>query len=84
MPPSVVDGVERTLEDGIELDGVRGRGLGHPGVVTNSRSSPSSLKNPLSRATRTGTSWTATISLVRLESVTVRGAETAPLTDAWF
>src|SRR5437867_13528 len=30
-----------------------------PGVVTNSRSSPSSLKNPSSRATRTGRSWTA-------------------------
>src|SRR5262245_4413615 len=30
-----------------------------PGVVTNSRSSPSSLKNPMSRATRTGRSWTA-------------------------
>src|SRR5262245_39706105 len=30
-----------------------------PGVVTNSRSSPSSRKNPLSRATRTGRSWTA-------------------------
>src|SRR5262244_1030650 len=30
-----------------------------PGVVTNSRSSPSSRKNPLSRATSTGRSWTA-------------------------
>src|SRR5262245_13215850 len=30
-----------------------------PGVVTTSRSRPSSLKNPLSRATRTGRSWTA-------------------------
>src|SRR5215510_13218151 len=32
-----------------------------PGVVTNSISSPSSLKNPLSRATSTGRSWTAFI-----------------------
>src|SRR5260221_14651097 len=30
-----------------------------PGVVTNSMSSPSSLKNPWSRATSTGRSWTA-------------------------
>src|SRR6266508_2706800 len=30
-----------------------------PGVVTNSRSRPSSLKNPLSRATSTGRSCTA-------------------------
>src|SRR5439155_7119621 len=30
-----------------------------PGVVTNSMSRPSSLKNPLSRATNTGRSWTA-------------------------
>src|SRR5215471_20644958 len=32
-----------------------------PGVVTKSRSRPSSLKNPLSRATRTGRSCTAFI-----------------------
>src|SRR4051812_42165642 len=30
-----------------------------PGVVTKSRSRPSSLKKPLSRATSTGRSWTA-------------------------
>src|SRR5262249_20227180 len=30
-PAFVVDRVERTLEDGIELDGMRGRDLGHPG-----------------------------------------------------